>query len=152
MLLGLQRTIDSLCGSTILALGHSALILKLNMAYTVLAVILLPAAAQIGLEATMIALVVCNIALLPVFLFFAQRIARINVLKPLAVFPRIATAAIIMFAVVSLWQLRASEHLQPMFVLLGGIGIGAVVYVAISFLLLRPDVLSARDTMLKLRN
>lgn len=152
MLLGLQRTVDNLCGSTILALGHSALILKLNIAYTVLAVALLPVAAQIGLEATMIALVICNLALLPVFLFFAQRIARINVLKPLTVFPRIATAAIIMFAVVSLWQLRASEHLQPVFVLIGGIGIGALVYVAISLVLLRPDILSARDTVLRLRN
>ncbi|TIP80191.1 MAG: lipopolysaccharide biosynthesis protein, partial [Mesorhizobium sp.] len=81
MLLGLQRTVDSICALTILALGHSGLILKLNISYTVLAVILLTAAVQIDLETTMAALLACNLLLLPVFLILVHRIARVDVLK-----------------------------------------------------------------------
>ena len=109
MILGLQRTIDGLCGHTLLALGHSGLILKFNMAYTVLGLLLLPAAAQINVEATMAALVVCNLVLLPLFLLCVQRIAEIDVLKPLAVFPRAAVAALLMFLAVMAWRLIAPE-------------------------------------------
>jgi O-antigen/teichoic acid export membrane protein len=152
MLLGLQRTIDGLCGFTILALGHSGLILKLNIAYTVLGVILLPAAAQISLEATMVALVLCNFTLLPIFLFFAHRIAGIDVLKPLAIFPRLATAATLMFASATTSQLSASAHAEPVVIMACAILIGAAVYGVAAIVLVRPDLLSARDMILRLRD
>lgn len=151
MLLGLQRTIDSLCGFTILALGHSGLILKLNMAYTALGVILLTAAAQTSLETTIAALVACNLVLLPVFLFFVQRIAHIDVLKPLTIFPRLAIAAAIMFVAVTAWLFGAPAHAPQEIVIASGIAVGAAVYIAAAIVLVRPDLLNARDVLLRLR-
>lgn len=150
MLLGLQRTIDSLCGFTILALGHSGLILKLNMAYTALGMILLTAAAQISLETAIAALVACNLVLLPVFLFLVQRIAHIDVLKPLAIFPRLAIAAGLMFAAVTAWIVGSPAAPQEI-VIAGGIAVGAAVYIAAAIVLVRPDLLNARDVLLRLR-
>jgi O-antigen/teichoic acid export membrane protein len=151
MLLGLQRTIDSLCAFTILALGHSGLVLKLNMAYTLLSLILLTAAAQISLEAVVAALVACNLLLLPVFLFYVQRIAHIDVSRPLAIFPRLAGAVVVMFAIVSAWVLGAPDNVPQAVALAGGIAIGAAVYIAAAVVLVRADLLHARDMLLSLR-
>jgi O-antigen/teichoic acid export membrane protein len=151
MLLGLLRTIDTVCGGTVLALGHSVLILKLNIAYTVIAVILLVMAAQISLEATMAALVASNLALVPVFLYFTQRIANINVMKPLFILPRLATSTALMFVSVTIWRLAAAQHLTDGLVVLWGIIIGAVVYGAAAIGFMRPDLLTARDMLLKMR-
>ncbi|HXV31595.1 MAG TPA: lipopolysaccharide biosynthesis protein [Sinorhizobium sp.] len=151
MILGLQRTIDSLCAFTILALGHSALVLKLNVAYTFLSIALLTAAAQISLEAVIAALVACNLLLLPVFLFYVQRIAQIDVSRPLAIFPRLAGAAAIMFAIVSAWMLSAPENVPQALTVAGGIAIGAPVYIAAALVLVRADLLNARDMLLSLR-
>jgi O-antigen/teichoic acid export membrane protein len=149
MLLGLQRTIDSLCAITILALGHAGLILKLNMAYSVIAIVLLAVTAQISLEATMVALVACGLIVLPIFLFYAQRIARIDVLKPLAIFPRLALASVMMFAAVSAWLHIAPEQAAQDTLLISAIILGAVVYCAALFVLVRPDLLNARDLVMR---
>ena len=151
MLLGLQRTIDSICALTILALGHSGLILKLNISYTVLAVVFLTAAVQIDLKTTMAALLACNVLLLPVFLFLVHRIAHIDVLKPLTIFPRLAVAGLLMFAVVTAWLVAAPASTPQAFLIAGGIIIGAAVYVAAAIVLVRPDLLDARDMLLRLR-
>ena len=151
MVLGLQRTIDSLCAFTILALGHARLILKFNVTYTVLGVIFLPLAAQIGLEATVITLVACNVALLPAFLFYTHRVGRIDVLAPLARFPRLAAAAGLMFVCVTVWRLGVPPETPQLLTIAGGMAIGAVVYVAAALLLMRAEMLSARDLLLRLR-
>lgn len=151
MLLGLQRTIDSLCAFTILAMGHSRLILKLNIAYSVVATMLLSVTAQISLEMTMVALVACSLVLLPIFLFYAQRIARIDVLRPLEIFPRLALAALLMFGAVSAWLRSAPEHAAQETLLISAIVIGASVYGTALFVLVRSDLFNARDLFLRLR-
>jgi O-antigen/teichoic acid export membrane protein len=151
MILGLQRTIDSLCAYTILALGHSKLVLKLNMTYTLFSLVLLTAAAQISLEAVIAALVACNLLLLPVFLFYVQHTAHIDVSKPLAIFPRLAGAAALMFAIVSAWLLAAPDDLPQAVTVAAGIAIGAPIYIAAAVLLVRADLLKARDMLLSLR-
>lgn len=151
MILGLQRTIDGLCGSTLLALGHSGLLLKFSMAYTVLGVLLLPLAARINIEATMVALLVCNLALLPVFLVCVQRIARIDVWKPLAIFPRVAAAAVLMFLAVTAWRSLALGHMaQPVYIV-SAIGMGALVYGAVALVLVRPELFRAYDMLVRSR-
>jgi O-antigen/teichoic acid export membrane protein len=151
MLLGLQRAIDSICAFTILALGHSGLILKLNIAYTVLGAILLTAAAQININVTISALVATNLLLLPIFLFLVQRIGQVDVLKPLAIYPRLAFAAVLMFAAVAAWLAAAPANLSPIILIAGGIAAGAVVYLGAAIILVRPDLLNARDLSLRLR-
>jgi O-antigen/teichoic acid export membrane protein len=151
MLLGLQRTIDSICALTILALGHSGLFFGLNISYTVLAVVLLTAAVHIDLETTMAALLASNLLLLPVFLFLVHHVAHIDVLKPLTILPRLLAAALLMFAAVTAWLVAAPESTPQGFLIAGGIIIGAVVYGAAAIVLLRPDLLDARDMLLRLR-
>lgn len=151
MLLGLQRTIDSICALTILALGHSGLILKMNMVYTLLSLVLLTAAAQVSLEAVVAALVACNMLLLPAFLFYVQRISDIDVLRPLAIFPRLAGAVIIMFAVVTAWVFGAPHGVSQAIDLAGAIAIGAAVYMTAAVMLVRADLLKVRDMLISLR-
>ena len=90
MLLGLQRAIDSICAFTILALGHSGLILKLNIAYTVFGAI--HCSAQIRSQRHYLGSCRHQSAVLPIFLFLVQRIGQVDVLKPLAIYPRLAFA------------------------------------------------------------
>ncbi|WP_193178613.1 lipopolysaccharide biosynthesis protein [Oricola nitratireducens] len=149
MLVGLQRTIDGICAFTILALGHSRLILRFDVAYTFIAGALMTIAAQFNLEATIAALAAGNFLLLPVFLYYAQRIAGIDVMRPLAVYPRLAIATAAMFAAVSAWLAGAPGGTPQELVLIGGIVIGAVVYVAAAVILLRRDLLDARDLLAK---
>lgn len=151
MILGVQRTVDSLCSFTILALGRSGILLKLNMVYTVLALVLITGGVQINFEWAIAALVVSNVVLLPFFLFQVQRIAQIDVVRPLVIFPRLAVASALMFAVVSVWLRGAPASAAPGIVLAGGVLIGAAVYAAASFVLVRPDLLNARNFVLRLR-
>jgi len=152
MLLGLVRTIDGLCAGTVLALGHSSLILKLNMAYTAIAALSLGAAAQVNLEVTMLALVACNLALVPVFLYYTRKLVGINVLKPLSVFPRLAFMTLLMFTAVTAWRLAAEGHATQGVVLAGGILVGVVVYGAAAIGLMRSDLVMAREVLLKMRS
>jgi len=151
MLLGLQRAVDSICALMILALGHSGLILKLNFTYTVLGAILLTAAAQVSLNTTILALVATNLMLLPIFLFCVQRIGHVDIRKPLAIYPRLALAAGLMFAAVAAWLAVAPANLSPVMLIVGGIAVGAVTYLGAAVVLVRPDLLNARDFFLRLR-
>ena len=152
MLLGLLRTVDSLCGLTILALGHSGLILKLNMTYTVLATILLLIAAQFSIEATMIALVASNTLLVPIFLHFARRLAQVDVVRPLRLFPSLAAVSVVMFVAVYAWQLYAPAALPEAAVIVCAVLFGAAIYGAGTLLFLRSEVALMRDVLLKLRS
>jgi O-antigen/teichoic acid export membrane protein len=152
MLLGLMRSVESLCALTILALGRSGLLLKMHMSYTVLAVILLPAAATLGLETMIGGIVVCNLLLLPPFLVLAGRIAGIGILRPVLVLPRIAVAAAIMFAAVTMWRHYAVNFDSLALLVVGGVGVGVVSYAMVALVLARRDLLSARDDFLAARN
>jgi len=149
MFLGLVRTVDSICAGTVLALGQSGLILKLNIAYTFFGAILMTIAAHFSIEATMAAIVFCNLVLVPVFLHYTRQLTGINVLKPLAVLPKVAAATAVMFAAVTIWRTLAEGAAQEPIVLAGGIIIGAIAYGAAAMALLRPDLLEARALLLK---
>jgi O-antigen/teichoic acid export membrane protein len=151
MLLGLVRTIDSICAGTALALGQSALILKLNIAYTFMGAVLMTITAQISLAATMGAIVFCNLVLVPVFLYYTRKLTGIDVLKPLAVLPRVSIATGLMFVAVTAWRAAVAGAVPEPMVLVGGIVIGAIVYGAVAMALLRPDLLTARELLLKAR-
>jgi len=151
MILGVQRTVDGICAYTILALGRSGLLLKLNMIYTALALVFITGGVQVSFAWAIAGLVASNVLLLPVFLVQIRRIAHIDVLRPLVIFPRLALASIAMFALVSMWVRGAPANAAPGFVLIGGIFVGAIVYAAASFMLVRPDLLNARNFVLGLR-
>ena len=151
MLLGLIRTVDSICAGAVLALGHSRLILKLNIAYTFLGGILIWAAAQFSVQATMAAIVISNLILVPVFLHYTKKLTSIDVLRPLAVLPRAAAATAIMFAIVSMWRALADGVLPQTLVLTGAILIGALAYGAAALLLLRKELVEGRSLLSRLR-
>jgi len=151
MFMGLLSPIEHMCRGTVLALGHSALILKLNIAYTALAAIVLVAAAQISLEATMAALVACDLTFVPAYLYFTQRLAGINVMRPFLILPRLAATTTLMFIAVTIWRLIAVKHVSDGVVFSSAIIIGAIVYGASAIVLMRPDLLNARNMLLKMR-
>ncbi len=146
-----MRTIDALCAYTILALGYSSLVLKINLSFTILAVIPVVVASRISVEAMLAAMVACNIALLPFFLFFAQRSARIDIRRPLAIFPKLAIASSLMFAAVTAVRLGAPENAPQMVAIGCAVIIGAIVFGVAAILLVRPDLQSARELLLKMR-
>lgn len=149
MLLGAQRTIDSICVYTILALGHSRLILAFDIAYTVIASSLMIIAAQFNLETVTAALVAANLILLPAFLYFARKIANIDVLRPLAIYPRLALAAAFMFAAVTTWFARAPAGISQEAMLALSIAFGAAVYISSAAILLRRVLLEAIELIRK---
>lgn len=116
-----------------------------------LALVLITAGVQISFEWAIAALVASNVLLLPVFLVQVHRIAHVDVLRPLVIFPRLAVASILMSAVVSAWLQGAPASAAPGIVLAGAILIGAAGYAAASFVLVRPDLLNARNFVLRLR-
>ena len=151
MIIGLLRTVDSLCGLTILALGYSKMILSLNIAYTVLILIALPIGVQISLEAAIAAQVFCNFVLVPIFLALGHSVAGVNVLRPLTLFPRLAIASGIVYAAVTAWRLSVPDGTHAGVVLGVGIVVGAVAYALAAVLLMRTDLLRTRDTLLGMR-
>jgi O-antigen/teichoic acid export membrane protein len=151
MLIGIMRTVDGITGHALMGLGHSRLILKLNIVYTLLVLLLLPAAAHISLEVTLLALVLCNLALVPIFLYLAERIGGIDVRQPLALLPRLATAAVAMFTAVTLWRLGAPAHASSLVMISVGIGVGMVTYCALAFALAREDLTAAGGMLLRIR-
>jgi O-antigen/teichoic acid export membrane protein len=151
MFLGLVRTVDSICAGAVLALGQSGLILKLNIAYTLLGVVLMTVAAHFGISAMMAAIVVCNLALVPVLLRYTHLLVGIDATKPLEVLPRVAAATALMLAAVTAWRLAAAGAMPDVAMLVLAVVIGAVVYAAAAMVLLRPDLLAARNLLLKAR-
>ncbi len=151
MMLGLLRTVDSLCGLTLLALGHSRLVLALNVAYTVLIVVALPIGAAIGLEAALAAQILCNLILVPVFLGLAQRRAGLDVVTPLGFFPRLATASGVLFVAVTAWRLSLPAGTPPVVAVGSALVVGVVVYSVMALVLMRSDLFRARETLLRLR-
>ncbi len=151
MLLGLVRTIDGIAANTVLALGHSRLIFCLNVAYTPLSAVLLLAGVRLGIEAAMAAIVICNLLLLPVFLHFVRRLAGVAVMRPLAVYPRLALATVPMAIAVTGWRLAASGAVPPGVSVAVAILIGIVVYTAAAFVVARRELMMARDMLLRFR-
>jgi O-antigen/teichoic acid export membrane protein len=152
MLLGLVRTVDSITGGTVLAIGRSDLIFKFNVVYSFMGAATMFAAAQIGLEAVIAAIVFCNAALAPPFLYYTRKLAGIDVLRPLAILPRVAIATGLMMIAVNAWRVAGTDlMLHPVVVVAGAIVLGGLVYCLVSVVLIRPDLLAARAMLLKAR-
>lgn len=150
MLLGLTRIIDSLLGLSLLALGHSRLLLKMNVLYTGFCVLLLPLAVQFGLEAAVAGVVICNVALLPVFFFLAKRIGGVDVSGATASFPRLAACAALMVAAIEAFRHFGPVASEPV-LLAGEIAAGGTAFAGAVALLLQAELYSVRDTLLRLR-
>jgi O-antigen/teichoic acid export membrane protein len=151
MLLGLLRTIDGPAGNTILALGKSGLLLQFHFVYTVLGVLIIVPAAKVSLEVTMAAIVLLNLLLLPIFLYFVSRTAKANVLRSLAIFPKIIAATALMFTCVTIWIQNAPADLARLTIVAISVCIGAPLYAAATFLLLRDELYRIRDMVIKSR-
>jgi O-antigen/teichoic acid export membrane protein len=152
MLLGLVRTVDGIAGGTVLAIGRSDLIFKFNVVYSFMGAATMLAAAQIGLEAVIGAIVFCNAALVPPFLYYTRKLTGINVLRPLAILPRVAIATGLMMIAVNAWRVTGADlMLDPAVIVAGAVVIGGLVYGLVSVVLIRPDLLAARAMLLKAR-
>lgn len=151
MILGLLRTVDSLCGLTMLALGHSKLVLTLNVTYTLIFLIAFPAGAAIGLETALAAQILCNLVLVPIFLWLAHRKTGLDVRTPLTFFPRLAVASAVLFVVVTGWRLGLPADTPPVIAVGSSLLVGAAVYGLMAILLMRPDLFRARETLLRMR-
>ncbi len=152
MLLGLVRVVDSASGLSLLAMGHSRLLLKMNMLYTAIVIIALPVAAQFGPKAAVAGVVLCNLALLPIFFTLARRVGGIDVRPALATFPRLALCAGVMVAAIEAVRQLAPEGMSTALLLVCQIGIGGITVAAATALLLPGEVRSARDVLGRLRH
>ncbi|MCG8443085.1 MAG: lipopolysaccharide biosynthesis protein [Caulobacterales bacterium] len=152
MILGMQRAVDSVSGSVMTGLGHAALVFKLTIVHTVLSTAFVALGAQFSIELAVAALVATNIVMLPLFLVFVQRLAKVQVLEPLKLLPRLIVATGLMFVTVTYWRLLAPENLPAFVTMAAGVAFGAVVYGLAAVVLMRPVMMNARDTILKLRS
>lgn len=150
LLLGLVRSVDCVCGGTILALGQSRPILMLNIMYSFMAGAAILFTARISIEATMWAIVACNAVLVPPLLYYAHQLASIDVLKPLRMLPRLVLATLAMLIGVAMWRHLVGDTGAPV-VILSTIAVGGLTYIIAVIMLLRPDLLSARDLIVKTR-
>ena len=57
----------------------------------------------------------------------------------------------LMFAAVTAWLVGAPAYAPQEILIAGGIAVGAAVYIAAAIVLVRPDLLNARDVLLRLR-
>jgi O-antigen/teichoic acid export membrane protein len=152
MLLGLVRTFDGIAGGTVLAIGRSDLIFKFNVFYTFAGGACIVAAAPYGVEAVIAAIVFCNAALVPPFLYYASKLAGINVLRPLSILPRVVIATGLMMIAVDAWRAAGSDlMLSSTVIVASGIVFGALVYGLVSLILIRSDLLEAKAMLLKAR-
>ena len=106
--------------------------------------------ASVSVEATMAAIVFCNLVLVPPFLMYTKRLSGIDVTKPLATLPRLILATLLMFVSVTAWRHAAGGAAQPV-ELAGAIAVGILVYVGTAIVFLRPDLLATRDLLLRIR-
>lgn len=151
MLLGLVRVVDSTSGLSLLALGHSRLLLKMNMLYSVFVLIALPIAAQFGTVAAVAGIVLCNLALLPFFFRLAWKVGGIDIRPALATFPRLALCAALMVGAIELFRGLAPDTLNPALRLVGEIGIGGVGFTLAVAILLPGELRSLTDVLNRLR-
>ena len=150
LLIGLVRSVDSVCAGTILALGQSRPILILNIIYSFMAAAAILFTSQISIDATMVAIVACNAVLVLPLLYYVHRLAAIDVLKPLQILPRLVLATLAMLIAVETWRHLVGDTGSAV-VVLSTIAVGGLTYVAPVILLLRPELISARDLIVKAR-
>jgi len=105
---------------------------------------------QMSIDATMVAIVACNAVLAPPLLYYVHRLAAIDVLKPLQILPRLVLATLAMLIAVETWRHLVGDTGSAV-VVVSTIAVGGLTYVAAVILLLRPELISARDLIVKAR-
>jgi len=151
MAIGLQRTIDGICGATILALGHSLLLLQFNLAFAVMAPILIALGAQFGMVGAVGGLVVSHLVLLPILLVAAYRLANINMSGLLATYPRVLVASAVMALSVIAWRSIAVAWTTAPLLIASSVTIGIATYAGAILLVGRSDLRETRNTVSLLR-
>ena len=124
--------------------------LLLNIIYSFIAAAAILFTARMSIEATMVAIVACNVVLVPPLLYYVHQLASIDVLKPLRMLPRLVLATLAMLIAVATWR-HLLGNTRSLIVLLSAIVFGGLTYAAAVIVLLRPELLSARDLIVKAR-
>jgi O-antigen/teichoic acid export membrane protein len=151
MLLGLVRILDSLCGLSLLAIGHSRLLLKMNVLYTGFVLLVVPAATLLGVNVVVAGVVACNLALLPIFFVLAKRLAGIDALQAMASFPRLALCCALMVGTIEVFRQLAPADAPTLLWIVGEVAVGAVAFAAAAALLLPGDLRLAAAIAARLR-
>ena len=151
MTIGLQRAIDGICAATILALGHSLLLLQLHLAFAVIAPILIALGTQFGTLDAAGGLVISHLVLLPILLVAAQRLAKINLSGLLATYPRVLVASAVMALSVIAWRGFAVEWTTAPILIASSVAIGMASYAGAILLVGHRDLLETRNTVRLLR-
>lgn len=151
MSLGLFRILDSLTGLSLLAMGHARLLLKMNILYTGFVLLVVPPATLLGVNAAVAGVVLCNLALLPIFFVLAKRLAGIDVLPAMASIPRLALCCAVMVGAIGLVRPVAPADDLTILVLAAEIAAGAAAYAAAAALLLPGELHLAATLLGRLR-
>ena len=151
IIIGLQRAIDGICAATILALGHSLLLLQLNLAFAIIAPILIALGTPFGTVGAAVGLVVSNLALLPILLMAAHRLARIDMSGLLATYPRALVAGAVMALSVIAWRGFAADWSAEPLLIASSVAIGFISYAGAILLVGRRDLFKTFATLTLLR-
>jgi O-antigen/teichoic acid export membrane protein len=151
MLLSVVYCVEGVSVRTILAMGHSGLILALHVAYLVVGAILITIGAQFGIRETVWAIVVSNYLLLPVFLYKVRQLVGIDVMQPLRILPAVGLATALMLVAVEATSRLLADQVPPVPLLVACILAGAVTYGLAALVLLRDDLRKARGLLARLR-
>ncbi len=150
--LAVLRTLAAICANTVVACGYPRLVLKLNIAFMALSAIPVIIAARVSIEVMWTTIVVCNLLFVPALLYFAQEIAGVSLRQPLAIFPRLAVVAALMFGAVTAAQHGIAGVTSQHILIVLEVLLGIMVYAAMAMMLLRPDILAVRTMLLRLRH
>ncbi|MCB1501161.1 MAG: lipopolysaccharide biosynthesis protein [Bauldia sp.] len=151
MFLGLFRSLDSLSGLSLLALGHSRLLLKMNVLYTGFVLLVVPPATVLGVNAAVAGVVLCNLALLPIFFVLARRLAGIDVFAAMASFPRLTLSCLLMVAAIEVFRHVAPASASVPLLLTAEIALGVGTFATSALLLLRRELRLAAGALRHLR-
>ena len=123
----------------------------MNLLYTGFLLLVVPPATLFGVDAAVAGVVLCNLALLPIFFILAKRLAGIDVLPAMASFPRLTLICVLMVGAIELFRHVAPAGAPALLHLAAEIAVGAVAFAASAVLLLPGELRLAVSILLRLR-
>jgi O-antigen/teichoic acid export membrane protein len=151
MLLVVAYAVTGVSVKTILALGHSGLILALHLGYLVLGSVLITVGAQFGVSHAVGAIVLTNYLVIPIFLWKVRQIVGIDVMQPLRILPPVLVSAGLMLIAVEATRRLLADELPPVALIVACVLAGALTYGLGALVLLRADILKARSLLGRLK-
>lgn len=151
MVLGFSRTVESITGWTMIALGHSGLTFKIVIGRLLMTLLAVFVGAQFGVEATVLMLIATGLLYLPVFLYFTNSVGNIQVGRPFGMVPALLAATGLMFVCVSALVRVGVSGGSEIVTLAVAVALGALVYGVAAIFLMRPDLLEVRALLFKMR-